>query len=210
MRLTTSGLRSFLVSPASFIAAAKNPSVGGATFGNTQRAWLEAAIRAYFNGQKDEDALWQTLDERMHSGGITPRKESLGNGAARLLEEFVAWDRENDEVPADTFPRIRDVALGNHALAVRRDLIYLDATGYRSRQLWTTHDLRPHHPHAIEMAAAVLLSLDGDLGAGSTEHVEVWGLRHRTRIVWNRSELLPHVQSLRQRLDHAAAEIQNP
>ena len=72
---------------------------------------------------------------------MNPRRESLGHGAARLLEQFVNWDRDDDDFPADLFPKLRDVALGNHVLAVRRDLIYLDANGYRSRQLWTTHDL---------------------------------------------------------------------
>jgi hypothetical protein len=182
----------------------------GQTYGNMQRTWIEAAIKAYFNGNKDENALWQTLDARLHSGVMSARKESLGHGAARLLEQFVAWDQENDDLPADPFPRVRDVALGAHALAVRRDLIYLDTSGYRSRQLWTTHDLRPQHPRAIEMAAAVLVSVDSDLGAGSTEHVEVWGLRHGTRVSWSRSQLMPHIQSLRQHLDQAADEIQNP
>ena len=60
------------------------------------------------------------------------------------------------------------------------------------------------------MAAAVLVSLDGDLGAGSTENVEVWDLRHGVRVEWSRSQLIPQVATLRQRLDDTVTEIQKP
>ena len=179
-------------------------------YGNPQRAWLQAAVRAYFEAGRDVDELWRALETKVNQQAPNPRRQALADGARRLLERFLMWDDNESDLPADSFPPVRDVRLGTHTIAIRRDLIYLDGPSYRVRQLWTDHDLRPTHPQAIEMAAAVLASVDADLGQGSTTAVEVWGLRHHIQRSWSRAELLPKLQRLEQRLNAAESAIQQP
>jgi hypothetical protein len=171
---------------------------------------LQAAVRAYFEAGRDVDELWRAFDAKVNQRPASPRRQALADGARRLLERFLVWDDNESDLPADSFPPVRDVRLGTHTIAIRRDLIYLDGPGYRVRQLWTDHDLRPTHPQAIEIAAAVLASVDADLGQGSTTAVEVWGLRHQTQQSWSRGELLPELQRLERRLDAVESAIQQP
>jgi hypothetical protein len=210
VRLTTARLRALIVDQASFVAAAR-AAVGGATaYGNPQRAWLQIAIRAYYADAKNPQALWQAFDDKVQQGPQTARRQALAEGARRLLEMFLALDETDAALPADTFPPARDVQLGSHIIAVRRDLIYLDGPTYRVRQLWTDHAFRPTHPRAGEMAAAVMVSVDSDLGQGSTTRVDVWGLRHGQTRSWTRAELAPELSRLRARIDAAEAAISQP
>ena len=210
MRLTTSALRNLLTDPAGFVAAARTAIAASPSYGNPQRKWMEAAIREYYRLGKDVATLWATFDQKVQQRPMTPRRESNAAGAVRLLDQFIAWDAADPDMPADTFPPIRDVSIGGHLIAVRRDLIYVDGNGYRVRQLWSDHRLRPEHPAAIQMAAAVLLSVDADLGDGSTTEVDVWGLRHRAQRSWTRGQLAAELASLRSRLDAVEQAIQQP
>lgn len=209
MRLTTSRLRSVIVNQASFVAAAR-ASMTAAGFGNPQWNWLHAAIRTYFESSRDAEQMWAEFSRRIQQGQQSVRRQSLADGARRLLERFLAFDEDEVDIPADLFPPTRDVQLGNHSIAVRRDLIYVEGLAYRVRQLWTNHDLAPNHPRAGEMAAAVMLSVDSDLGPASTKALEVWGLRHGIRRSWTRAELGPEVTRLRDRLDAVEAAINQP
>jgi len=208
VRLTTAGLRALIVNRAGFVAAARRPVVEGPNYGNPQRAWLQAAIRAYFGAGRSSAELWAVLQSKVERRAASPRRESLAAGARALLEQFLVWEDLEDDIAADAFPPVRDVPLGTHTIAVRRDLIYLDGAGYRVRQLWTDHQLRPTNPRANQMAAAVMVSVDTDLGAGLTTSVEIWGLRHRLRRSFSRNELVPVVGALRRQLDEVAAEVQ--
>ncbi len=210
MRFTTSALRNLLTNQAGFVAAARISAPATPQYGNPQRKWIEAAIREYYRLGKDVPALWTTLAQRVQQRPTTPRREANAAGAARLLDQFIGWDAVEPDLPADTFPPIRDVLLGSHQIAVRRDLIYVDGSGYRVRQLWTDHQLRPEHPAAIQMAAAVLLSVDADLGVGSTTRLDIWGLRHKTQRSWGRGQLVGELANLRNRLDIVEQAIQQP
>jgi hypothetical protein len=210
VRLTTARLRALIVNQSSFIASARAAVAPSTRYGNAQRAWLQAAVRAYVESGRDVDELWRAFNNRVAQRSANQRRQALAEGARRLLERFVIWDENESDLPADSFPPVRDVRLGTHTIAIRRDLIYLDGPGYRVRQLWTTHDLPPTHPRAIEIAAAVMASVDADLGQDSTTAVEVWGLRHQTQRSWSRDQLLPELQRLEQRLDAVQSAIQQP
>jgi hypothetical protein len=207
MRLTHSSLRSLLVNPTGFVAAVQSAVPGSPQYGNPQRRWIDGAITEYFKAGRDADVLWQAFDQRVQRGNMTPSREANAAGAVRLLDRFLEWDSKEVDVPADTFPPVRDVAIGPHVIAVRRDLIYIDPAGYRVRQLWTDHQLRPQHPVAVQMAAAVLVSVDADLGDKQTASVEVWGLRHGVRQLWPRKQLEAARTVLLSRLNVVASQL---
>jgi hypothetical protein len=210
MRFTTSALRSLLTNQAAFVASARTATAATTQYGNPQRKWLEAAIREYYRRSKDVNALWKTFDGKVQQRPSTPSRQANAAGAVRLLERFLEWDAADPEMPADAFPPIRDVAIGGHVIAIRRDLIYIDGNGYRVRQLWTDHQLHPQNPAAVQMAAAVMLSVDADLGVDSTTGVEIWGLRHGAQQSWTRQQLRREIMNLTSRLDIVEQQIQQP
>ncbi len=108
------------------------------------------------------------------------------------------------------FPKACDIVWQGHVLALRRDLNYLTADGYRLRQLWTDRELHVAHPNAGLVVAAVLACADVDLGADRTEAIEVWQLRDGRSRTWSRDELLAEAARLKQRLDEVAAALAQP
>ena len=151
------------MNPTGFLAAVQSAVPGSPQYGNPQRRWIDGAITEYFKAGRDADVLWQAFDQRVQRGNMTPSREANAAGAVRLLDRFLEWDSKEVDVPADTFPPVRDVAIGPHVIAVRRDLIYIDPAGSVKANV-TNHQLRPQHPVAVQMAAAVLVSVDADLG----------------------------------------------
>lgn len=211
MRFTTGQLRRLLTNQAGFVAAARSVVAASSQFGNPQRSWMEAAIRAYFVSNRDEEALWTEYDVRVGPvKGRSAVRESLAEGGVKLLTSFIQFHKSEAEIPVECFPKVRDVPVGRHSIAVKRDLIYVDAGGFRARQLWTDHQLRPDHPQAHVMAAAVMVSVDEDLGPGSTREVQVWGLRHRVRVTWSRADLGAATKALAARLDEVDDAIKAP
>lgn len=207
MRVTTSQLRSIIVAPQQFVASAWTAGQGSASFGNPQRQWMDASIRAYFAGGRRPEVLWQVFGQKVNSGTPSPWRRSRASGAVPMLEQFLVWDQSEPAGPVDTFPSARDTDWGDHTLALRLDLVYLIAEGYRVRQLWTDGSLSLSHGDAGLMAVGALVCADSLLGVGRTQDVEVWQLREGRRRTWNRQDLLAQVPGLRQRLDGIAVQL---
>ena len=211
MRVTPSQLRRIVINPRRFVTAARVAlAADQQQYGNPQRQWLEAAWRAYFTNGRDPDVLWQTFSARSIGSKDTPQRRALARGAEPMLELFLAWDGRDPDAPVDWFPKARDIPGQGHVLALRRDLSYLTADGYRLRQLWTDRELRVAHPDARLVVAAVLACADVDLGADRTEAIEVWQLRDGRSRTWSRDELLAEAARLNRRLDEVAAALAQP
>jgi hypothetical protein len=207
MRVTTSQLRLLIVNPHKFVANARIPSGADTTFGNPQRRWMEATWRAYFREGRDPQVLWREFHERVRAASPSARRNTLATNAIPMLEQFLTWEQDETNVPADCLPPPRNVLWEDHILAIQRHLVYLTQGGYCLRQLCTDRLLYLDHVDADLMAVAVLICADADLGAGRMEFVEVWHLREGDRQFWNRDELLAEASRLKRRLDDVATEL---
>lgn len=206
MRFTTAPLRQVIANPRNFVAAARRPRPDAPPFNNPQRQWMEAAWRAFFAAGRVPEVLLETFNQKS-TANPNPGRASLAAGALPMLDQFLVWDAEEPTAPADIAPPVRDVSLGAHILAVKRDLIYLAADGYLVRQIWTSRDLPADHVDASLMAYAVLICSDFDLGVERTSAIEVWDLRNGVRRRWRRDELAREAARLLDRLDEVAAAL---
>jgi hypothetical protein len=207
MRVTTSQLRLLIVNPHRFVANARIPSGTDTAFGNPQRRWMEAAWRAYFREGRASKILWREFHQKVDAAFPSARRNALAANVVPMLEQFLAWERDETTVPADCLPPAHNVLWNTHILAIQRHLVYLTAGGYHLRQLWTDRLLPLTHVDADLMAVAVLICADADLGAERTESVEVWHLRDGNRQLWSREELLSGASRLQRRLDDIAIEL---
>jgi hypothetical protein len=207
MRVTTAQMRQIVTNPGRFVEDARAPRDAGERFGNPQRAWMEAALRAYFANGRSAAVLWDELETRASTGGLTPWRYRMALAAEPMVEQFLAWDRERADAPGLWFPPTRDVQWHEHTLALKRDLVYLTPTGYRLLLLWTDRELRVTHADAGLMAAAILAYSDGDLGTDRVESIEVWQLRAKQQAAWTRQELEAETARLHQRLDQVALQL---
>src|SRR5262249_51245035 len=108
VRLTTASLRTLIVNQPSFIASARAGIASPVSYGNPQRAWLQAAVRAYFEAGREVDELWRVFDTKVNQRPASPRRQALADGARRLLERFLVWENDERDLPADSFPPVRD------------------------------------------------------------------------------------------------------
>ena len=206
MRVTTAQLRQIVANPRRYVAHAR-ASAAAPQYGNPQRAWMEGAWRAYFDADRAPTALWEAFARKVAAGRASRSRAQWAAGAVPLLEQFLAWDADEPQAPVDRFARSGDVRWHGHILALRRDLVYLTATGYLVRQCWTSRELGLDHPDVGLMVAAVLVCADADLGVGRTEAVDIWHLRDGQRRSWERALLVAEAERLRERLDEVAAAV---
>jgi hypothetical protein len=206
LHFTEARLRQAFVQPAAFVTASRMPPA--VNFGNPQRQWLEAAIKAYFAADRDGEIAWATLQEKAAARSEMRYFEGFLNGAENLLEQFLAFDAAEQAIPRGTlFARSRRVPFGRHTLSMQRHLLYLSPGGYELRQIWTARDLDIDHDLAPLMALASLVCAEFDLGRERVESVDVWQLRSEGRQRWRRNALTTVENELREYLDTIEEEV---
>jgi hypothetical protein len=210
VRVTTYELRQIVVHPQQYVAnkRAQSQQQDSPFPANPQRAWFEAAIRAFFRGGRTEASLRTQFDASVARSTVQRNRDTLIRNGELLLDQFIEWDRTEIRAPAaPPFFRTPTCAWRGHLLAVPPHLSYIDATRYRLRQLWTDRELDANDDDAALVAAATRLCAEGELGAGSITSVEVWQLRKGTQNSWTDTELDDVEDELEGRLNAVEAQL---
>jgi hypothetical protein len=209
MRVTTSQLRQIVINPSRYAVRARVPQDPNRRHAvSPQRSWMDSAWRDYFASGRDPDVLWATFDQKVKSKDVTRQRAALADGGRRMLDQFLEWDADEIQSPQLWKPPTLDVEWQGHTLALKRDAIYLTDSGFAVRLFWTDHALTVLHPDAALMAAGVLAYSDTELGLWRVERIEVWQLRGASRRIWERADLDLEMPTLRARLDHVAAMVE--
>jgi hypothetical protein len=208
MRFTTAQLREAIINPARLVSRLRTPIVDARSFGNPQRAWMEASWRAYFADGRNRNTLWKVFNEKVANQPLDKRRASLANGAIPMLERFVDWDAAEPSGPTLWNPPSSDLEWEGHILSLKRDALYLTESGYHVRVYWTDHELSVSNPNASLMAAALLVYSEVDLGADRIASLDGWQLRKGERRFWTSDELADEKVQLMFRMNEISAALQ--
>lgn len=205
MRYTDPDLRDLTRDPQRFVLRRQQDGTG---FNYVPRAWLEKAIRAYFDEGRSRSAAIAAFRAAIPGQkGITAWKRSQAPGMEQMLARFIDTDLANP-TPTDVLfgARPRITVYHGHELAVRLNL-WCPGKINTLRYIWTDQKSRLGRRGTTPRVAALAIHAAPHV-ARPIDAVEIWQLRYRQRVIWPIADLERHNQRLRTLMDWAAQQCE--